>query len=169
MRRLVILLALLVAACGTEEFSDLREFVQQSGQGLRGKVAPLPDVKKYEPFAYAAFDMPDPFRPREIDTKGGGVAAGSGKAPDLARPKEPLEAYPLDNLKMVGTLERGRRMHALVKTPDNNVFRVTVGNYMGQNFGRVTEIGEAELKLTEIVQEGGGDWTERTASLLLAE
>jgi type IV pilus assembly protein PilP len=169
MRRLVIVLALFVAACGTEEFSDLREFVQQSGQGLRGKVAPLPEVQKYEPFTYAAFDMPDPFRPREIDTKGGSVAAGSGKAPDLNRPKEPLEAYPLDNLKMVGTLERGRRMHALVKTPDNNIFRVTVGNYMGQNFGRITGIGEAELQLTEIVQEGGGDWTERSASLLLAE
>lgn len=169
MKRLVVLLGFFLVACGTEEFSDLREFVQQSGQGLRGKVAPLPEVQKYEPFSYAVFDLPDPFRPREIDTRGGNVAAGSGKAPDLNRPKEPLEAYPLDNLKMVGTLERNRRVHALVKTPDNNVFRVTVGNYMGQNFGRITEIGEAELKLTEIVQEGGGDWTERTASLLLAE
>jgi type IV pilus assembly protein PilP len=168
MKRLAVLLVFLLAACSSDEFSDLREFVQQSGQGLRGKVAPLPDVQKYEPFTYAAFDLPDPFRPREIDTKGRG-AGGSGKVPDLNRPKEPLEAYPLDNLKMVGTLERDHRMSALVKTPDNNVFRVTVGNYLGQNFGRITEIGEAELKMTEIVQEGGGDWTERTASLLLAE
>ncbi|MEW5709678.1 MAG: pilus assembly protein PilP [Pseudomonadota bacterium] len=167
MKRAILLLAFALAGCSAEEFSDLKQFVEQSGQGLRGKVPPLPKVKSYEAFAYNAFDLPDPFTLREIDTRGKPGPGGPG--PDLNRPREPLEAYPLENLKMVGTLERGKRVHALIKTPDNNVFRVTVGNYLGQNFGRITRITEAEVTLTELVQEGAGGWTERTASLQLVE
>ena len=167
-RAIIVVLALALAGCGGEEFSDLKQFVEQSGQGLRGKVAPLPKVKPYEPFAYNAFDLPDPFTPREIDARARMTRAG-GLGPDLNRPREPREAYPLENLKMVGTLERDKRIYALIKTPDNHLFRVTVGNYLGQNFGRITKITEAEVTLTELVQEGTGDWTERTASLQLVE
>jgi type IV pilus assembly protein PilP len=98
----IVFSTLLLAACSGAEFSDLKEFVEQSGQGLRGHVDPLPQVKAYEPMTYNAFELPDPFKPRKIEPERG---AGGGPSPDLNRRKEPLEAYPLESLKMVGTLE----------------------------------------------------------------
>ena len=76
---------------------------------------------------------------------------------------------PLENLRMVGTLAQNRDVFALIKTPDNNLFRVKKGNYLGQNFGVITEIDEANVKLKEIVQDGAGDWTERASTLQLQE
>ena len=96
-----------------------------------GALDPLPQIKPYEPFAYNAFDLPDPFKPRKIEpTKG-----GSKLAPDLARRREPLEAFPLESLTMVGTLEKNKAMYALVRTPEKDVYQVRAGNYLGQNFG----------------------------------
>jgi type IV pilus assembly protein PilP len=80
-----------------------------------------------------------------------------------------LEAYPLDNLRMVGTLEQGRGMFALVKTPDSSLYRVTAGNYMGQNFGYITQITDSSVTLKEIVQDGTGDWSERISTLQLVD
>jgi type IV pilus assembly protein PilP len=96
-------------------------------------------------------------------------AAGSGIQPDLNRPREPLEGYPLENLRMVGTLAQNRAVYALIKTPDNNLFRVHKGNYLGQNFGLITTIDEASVQLKEIVQDGVGEWSERASTLQLQE
>lgn len=169
MKRAALILLLGLAACGSEEFGDLKQFVDSSGAGMRGKVPPLPAVIPYEAFAYNVFEMPDPFKPRKIEPEKGAEGRGGGKAPDLNRPREPLESYPLEALKMVGTLEQAKVFHALIKTPDNNVFRVRVGNHMGQNFGKITKISESEVSLTEIAQDSGGDWTERSSTLLLVE
>ncbi|PWT76722.1 MAG: pilus assembly protein PilP [Proteobacteria bacterium] len=158
---------IVIAACGTGEFSDLKEFVDQSGQGLRGRVEPLPQVKPYEPMSYNAFDLPDPFKPRKIEPEKG--SAGSGPAPDLSRRKEPLEAYPLESLKMVGTLERANQRWALIKTPDNNLYRVRKGNFMGQNFGTIAMITESSITLKELIQDTTGSWSERTSNLQLQE
>ena len=89
--------------------------------------------------------------------------------PDLNRPKEPLEAYSLETLKMVGMLSRQGTVHAVIKTPDNAIYHVKKGNYVGQNFGRITQIGDGEVGLHEIVQDSAGDWSERTSTLLLQE
>lgn len=167
MKRLALLAVLWLAACGGGGIQDLEQFVKESGAGMRGKVQPLPEVKPYAPFTYNDFDLPDPFTPRKIEPAKGG--AGKGPGPDLNRPKEPLEAFPLDSLKMVGTLEQGKTFYALIKTPDNTLYRVKVGNYMGQNFGRITQITESSVKLDEFVQDSGGDWTERTSTLQLSE
>ena len=99
----------------------------------------------------------------------GESAGGGGIQPDLTRRKEPLEAYPLENLRMVGTLQQNKSNFALVKTPDNNLFRVKVGNYMGQNFGLITEISESTIKLKELVQDSSGDWTERVSTMTLID
>ena len=88
--------------------------------------------------------------------------------PDLNRRKEPLESYPLESLKMVGTLQQGKAVYALVKA-DNTVYRVKSGNYIGQNFGLISNIGDTEIKLKEIVQDTAGDWTERLSSLQLID
>src|SRR5438128_5158807 len=157
--------ALLVAGCGGESHQDLRAWMQEQGKGVKGKLDPLAQVKPYEPFAYNAFDLNDPFKPRKIEP----VRGGSKLAPDLNRRKEPLEAFPLESLQMVGTLQRGKNRFALVRTTDKDIYQVKVGNYMGQNFGVVVEITDAEVRLKELVQDGAGDWTERSSTLQLAE
>jgi len=157
-------LVALLAACGGESHSDLRAWMQEQGRGVKGKLDPLPQVKPYEPFAYNAFDLNDPFKPRKIEP----VRGGSKLAPDLNRRKEPLEAFPLESLQMVGTLQRGKNRFALVRTTDKDIYQVKVGNYMGQNFGVVVDINDSEIRLKELVQDGAGDWTERSSTILLA-
>ena len=158
--------SVLLAGCGGESHQDLRAWMADQGKGARGRVDPLPQIKPYEPFAYNAFDLPDPFKPRKIEpTKG----AGSKLAPDLTRRREPLEAYPLESLTMVGTLTQGKSTYALVRTPDKDVYQVTAGNYLGQNFGVILGITESEIRMKELVQDGSGDWTERTGTLQLIQ
>ncbi len=163
----LVLLCAGIAACSGEEHSDLRQFVKDSDKLPHGNIPPLPEVKPYEPYSYTAFDLIDPFKPRKIEPpKGAGVG---GLAPDLNRRREPLEGYPLENLRMVGTLEQNKQMYALVKAPDNSLFRVRNGNYVGQNFGRIVGISEAAVKLKEIVQDSAGNWEEKEQVLLLSE
>jgi type IV pilus assembly protein PilP len=165
-RYIAVLSTLVLAACGSGEFSDLKQFVDQSSQGLRGRVEPLPQMKPYEPITYNAFDLPDPFKPRKIEPEKG---VGGGPAPDMTRRKEPLEAYPLESLKMVGTLERSNQRWALIKTPDSSLYRVRSGSYMGQNFGVIALISESSITLKELIQDTTGSWSERTSNLQLLE
>ena len=166
--KFVILLGCLaLVGCG-EQHSDLKQFVADSEKLPRGRIPPLPEVKPYEPFAYDAYDLVDPFKPRKI-TPPKAVAGVGGIQPDFNRRKEPLEAYPLENLRMVGTLQQQKVMHALVKTPDNNLFRVKAGNYLGQNFGRIVAISETTITLKEIVQDSAGSWEEKDQALQLLE
>ena len=160
--------ATVMSGCGSGEFEDLNRFVEESKQGLRGRVEPLPDIKQFEPFAYDAFDLSDPFQPRQLAIAG--EAPGGGPAPDVNRRKESLEAFPLEGLKMVGTLEQKRVRYALIRTPDSNLFKARVGNYMGQNFGIVTAISETAVTLKEVIQDpASGGWNERSASLQLLD
>ena len=160
---------LFLFGCGGEQFSDLKTFVKESSEGMSGRVEPIPEVRQFEPFAYNAFDLSDPFKPRKTvaDTRGG---TGGGPRPDLNRRKEALEAFPLESLQMVGTLEQKQVRFALIKTPDNNLYRVKSGNYLGQNFGVVTSVSESTVTLKEVIQDSSsGSWTERTSSLQLLE
>ena len=163
---MMVLVGTLVAACGGESHQDLRAWMAEQGKGTRGRLDPVPQIKPYEPFAYNAFDLPDPFKPRKIEpTKGG----GSKLAPDLARRREPLESFPLESLTMVGTLEKNKAMYALIRTPEKDIYQVRGGNYMGEEFGVIVGISDTEIKLRELVQDGAGDWTERTSSLQLQQ
>ncbi|KVW96885.1 pilus assembly protein PilP [Thiobacillus denitrificans] len=165
MKRLATLLIVLgLTGCGGGSMDDLQTFVAETGRDMQGKIEPLPQVKVYEPFTYNAFDLPDPFKPRKLSTGGGG-----GMQPDLNRPKEPLEAYSLETLKMVGMLSRQGVIHAVIKTPDNTIYHVRKGNYVGQNFGIITQIRDGEVSLREIVQDSAGDWSDRISALLLQE
>lgn len=162
----IICLSILLAACSGSERDDLDKFMAEAAQGMRAKIDPLPEVKPYAPVEYNADgSLNDPFKPRKaLTTKTTGIQ------PDFNRPKEPLEAYPLESLKLVGSLSRDDLQYALIKTPDNNVQQVTIGNYMGQNFGIVSEISENEVILKEIVQdEMSGDWVEQSTSIALEE
>jgi type IV pilus assembly protein PilP len=164
MKRLASLVIVFgLAGCNGGEMDDLRRFVDETGKDSQGKIEPLPEVKVYEPFTYNAFDLPDPFKPRKLTSSGGGME------PDFARPKEPLESFSLETLKMVGVLSKKGVIHAVIKTPDNAIYHVRKGNYVGQNFGLITRIGESEVTLREIVQDSAGDWSERTSTLNLQE
>ena len=165
MKRLAIALIVIgLSGCGSGDMDDLHRFIAETGKDMQGKIEPLPEVKVYEPFTYNAFDLPDPFKPRKLSMGGGG-----GMQPDLTRPKEPLEAFSLETLKMVGVLSKNGTVHAVVKTPDNAIYHVKKGNYMGQNFGLITQINENEVGLREIVQDSAGDWSERSSTLVLQE
>ncbi len=165
MKRLAITLIVTgLSGCGSGDMDDLHRFVAETGKDMQGKIEPLPEVKPYEPFSYNAFDLPDPFKPRKLSMGGGG-----GIQPDLTRPKEPLEAFSLETLKMVGVLSQKGVIQAVIKTPDNAVYHVKKGNYMGQNFGLITQISDGEVTLREIVQDSAGDWSERTSTLNLQE
>lgn len=159
--------ALLLGGCSGEEHSDLREFVKESDKMPGGRIPPLPEVKPYEPFAYNAYDLTDPFKPRKIEPPK--TTAKGGIQPDFNRQREALEAFPLENLAMVGTLQQKGQVFALVRAPDKGLYRVSSGNYLGQNFGRIVGITETDIKLKEIVQDSGGNWEEKDQALMLQE
>ncbi len=167
MKRLLVPIALgaALASCSSE-LDELKTFVRDSEKGLPRRIEPLPPVKPFEPFAYEGFDLPDPFKPRKLAPPKEG--SGGGLAPDLNRRKEPLEAFPLEQLKMVGTLSQDKDTYAIVRA-DKTLYRVKKGNYMGQNFGLITDVTESEIKLKEIVQDSAGDWAERQSVLPLLE
>jgi type IV pilus assembly protein PilP len=162
---LALCATLLLAACGGEQHADLDDWMKEQGKNAKGKLDPLPQIKPYDPFTYNAFSLPDPFKPRKIEpTKG-----GSKLAPDFSRRKEPLEAFPLESLSMVGTLARNKTVYALIRTPEREVYQVRTGNYLGQNYGVITGVADGEVKLKELIQDGTGDWTERSSTLQLQQ
>ncbi|HQS59596.1 MAG: pilus assembly protein PilP [Gallionellales bacterium 35-53-114] len=165
---LVLLVSLLLLGCGGEEFQDLQDFVNNSGADLRGQVDPAPEIKPYEPFPYDnSASLPDPFKARKQEAKNTG---GTGlNQPDFARPKQELENFPLESMKMVGYLRKGNTGNAIIRSSEGKLHRVKVGNYIGMNFGQIITISEAEVKIKEMVQDGAGDWLERESSLQLVE
>jgi len=171
-RTALIIAALAVAACGREEHGDLKHELAQLTKDFRGRVDPLPQVKPYEPVPYTAEGQVDPFRPERID-----VAAQRALTPNTTnaridkerdRPKEPLEAFALESIQMMGTITQHKETFGLVKAGPN-LYRVRKGNYMGQNFGVITGIDEAQISLKELIQDGVGEWVERASNLQLLE
>ncbi|NMG66529.1 pilus assembly protein PilP [Azoarcus indigens] len=159
-----VVVALSLAACSSDQ-EDIQAWMNEQAKTMRGAVKPLPEIKPADPVAYAAGAVAEPFRADRLDPE---RRTGGGVRPDMDRRREPLEAYPLESLRMVGVLTQGRSTQALVQA-DRNLYQVKVGNYMGQNFGVVTAISESEVTLRELVQDVNGDWVERTSSLLLQE
>lgn len=160
-----LLLSAMLAGCVREDTTDLREFMAQAGRDARAVMEPLPKVQVVETFSYDPAGLPDPFSSRNLRP----ARTSGGPAPDVNRPKEPLELYPLDGLRMVGTLSRQGQTYALVRTPENTLYRVKRGDRIGQNFGVVTAITETTIEIKEIVQDGAGDWIETSAKLTLEE
>lgn len=154
-----------LVACSGGGGEDLRAWMDEAGKNLKGSIPPLPQVKPYEPIGYDAGGLLDPFKVGKLgtDQKQGG---SGGLQPDMNRPREPLEAYPLESLKYVGVMSKNRSSYAIVLV-DGALYQVRVGNYMGQNFGVITAISESEVALKELVQDSAGDWVERVSTLML--
>jgi type IV pilus assembly protein PilP len=161
-------LLLLLTACGGEEFQDLRDFVKNAGADLRGKVDAPPEIRAYEPFSYDnSIGLADPFKPRKPEAKNG--SRPGLNQPNMERHREALEEFPLDGLKMVGFLYQANVGYAIIRSPDTKLHRVKAGNYLGQNFGQITEVTDTEVKIKETIQDSTGDWSERMSSLQLVE
>lgn len=155
----------LLTGCSQDQYSDLREFMANTGSTAQPALEPLPEVKPQTTFTYEPGDSQDPFQPRSLKQ----AKAGGAFQPDLNRPKGPLEQFPLDGLRMVGTISKDSQKYALVRSPVNTLFRVKKGDYMGLNFGLVIGISDVSIELRETVQDGVGDWTETKATLDLQE
>jgi type IV pilus assembly protein PilP len=153
----------LLSGC-TSGDADLREWVAHEKAQKGAPIPPLPVLKTFETFEYADQTMRDPFSPslEELPT------AASGPQPDK-HPKEPLEAYALDALRMVGSIGQGASIEALIKDTEGTVHRVHRGNYLGQNNGKVVAISEAQIDLVELIPNGTGGWMERHATIALPE
>jgi type IV pilus assembly protein PilP len=167
---MVVAAALVLAACSGEEHRELKQELTEATKDFRGQVPPLPQVKPYEPVPYTAEGLTDPFRPDRIDvaTAGRKENVSAKLAEQEKRIKEPLEAFPLESIQMLGTITQEKETFALVKA-GANLYRVRKGMYMGQNFGVITSIDESAIALKELVQDSGGEWVERASTLQLVE
>jgi type IV pilus assembly protein PilP len=151
---------------GCSQSNDLHQWVAQEKGKKGAPLQPLPVIKTFETFEYKDQELRDPFNVTAEEQE---QTANNGPHPDQDRPREPLEAFPLDGLKMSGTLGLAKAIEGLVRDPDGVVHRVHVGNYIGQNYGRITGINEDHLELVELVPNGSGGWMERQATIALGD
>ena len=167
MNRAAILGAcVLLAGCAGGSEDDLQTWMNEQAKTMRGSVQTLPELKPFPVVAYAGTQGDDPFRSARMEPER--RASAGALRPDMDRRREPLESYPLESMQMVGILMQGRNTHALIKA-NNALHQVKVGNYMGQNFGVVTQITENQVTLRELVEDLYGDWVERITPLTLQE
>ena len=170
---MLVISALILVACGVSSEGELRQWMTEQKSQTRPKVAPIAEPKIFKPETYGQVSAVDPFSTQNLAQalkRDSSQAAANGAliAPELARRKEALEAFPLDVMGLVGTLSKAGDPVALVRV-EKLLYQVRLGNYLGQNYGRVNKITETEVTLREIVQDAVGEWIERTATLQLQE
>jgi len=165
----VSLLATSMAAC-TGEQDELAQWMEQQKREAKPSVLPLSPPKKFDPQPYSALSGVDPFSQQKLTValKQEARQPNSMLAAEINRRKEPLEAYPLDIMSMVGSVVKQGQPYALLRV-DNLLYQVKVGDYLGQNYGKINKITETEISLREIVQDAAGEWIERPGSLQLQE
>lgn len=169
----VVSSVLVLAGCQPSGQDDLRQWMADLRANTKPHVTPLKEPVEFVPQAYMAGNGVDPFSSQKLTQalrRDSQESAGNASliAPELARRKEPLEAYPLDTVKMVGSMVKNGKPAALV-TVDKLLYQVNVGNYLGQNYGKIMAITETNMKIREIVQDQSGDWVERMTTLELQE
>jgi len=169
---LVLCLTGLLTACN-QGVGDLRTFVQQIKSQPPGRIDPIPEFQPYQNFEYTSHDLRDPFKLvdfRRPDTNVEEIAnIASGPKPNIDRVREPLEDFPLDTLRLKGTLTQDGVKWGLIFAPDNTIHRVLEGYYMGQNHGRIISVTDDKIELTEIVPDGLGNYIERSSAVALIE
>lgn len=167
-----VVAAATLSACGGGDEGELRTWMDDTRKAMRPTTQPVPEPKQFSPYSYESKTLIDPFDAQKmvlaVARQAQARASTSAIKPDLDRRREALEGFPLDQLKMVGTLRQQGNNVALIDA-SGQTFMVRSGNYMGQNFGLVTKISETEVELKEIVQDAAGEWVERPAKLELQE
>jgi type IV pilus assembly protein PilP len=160
-----------MTGCSNDDFSDLNQYISQVKARPKGPIQPLPEIKVIEPFVFKPEGLRDPFKPLELPEQDSGIdiSKTNGIKPDPSRRKEELEAFPLDGLKMVGTVVMKSSLWGLIKASDGTIHRVQVGNYMGKNHGKIIRIVTDKIELMEIIPDKPGTWREQQTSLALTE
>lgn len=166
---LAVLAMLSLTACGGQH-DELQSWMDQQRQQAQPSVQPLTEPQKFHPQAYAGMDSEEPFSPNKLTSalKNEATQPNSAVSAELSRRKEPLEAFPLDAMSMVGSVNRKGAPYALLKV-DDLLYQVKVGDYLGQNYGKILKITETDITLREIVQDAAGEWIERPTTLQLQE
>lgn len=161
---------LFVAACSdNESMVELQDYVRTVVNRPPGQIEPLPEFVSYESFTYSAASLRSPFEiPVDITSQIRNQQTNDVK-PDENRPREPLENYSLGSLTMTGTIARGGRTWALIRDENGLITRVTEGNYMGRNHGRIVSVSQTQIDLIEIVPTGDGGWIERPETVVLQQ
>ncbi len=159
----------LLAGCSAEH-EELRQWMEQQRREVKPNVAPLQPPKKFDPQPYTTAQAVEPFSQQKLSValKQEARQPNSLLSAELNRRKEPLEAYPLDIMQMVGSVNKQGQPFALLRV-DSLLYQVKVGDHLGQNYGRITRIAETEIAMREIVQDAAGEWIERPATLQLQE
>lgn len=160
----------LLAGCGDGDVQEVRDWMKQIERETVPAVKPLPEPKEFVPYAYNPGEAVEPFSDAKLVNEMARVAASSTNPlqPDDSRPREVLENYPLDTMRMVGTLQKGGVSYALVQI-DAQLYRIKAGQRIGQNHGLVTRISDGAIDIREVMQDATGDWVERKATIELAE
>lgn len=162
-------LSLTLISCGSQgDQGDLRQYIEEVKARPPGMIEPMPTFRPYEAFVYSATAMRSPFD-LPVEEKQRVVGAGKDVEPDLSREKEYLESFDFSDLQMVGTLERDGTLWALISDDSGGIHRVTTGNYIGKNHGRIVASSRTQLEIIEIVANGLGGWVERPRVLKLSE
>ncbi|RZA33588.1 MAG: pilus assembly protein PilP [Lysobacteraceae bacterium] len=162
--------AALLAGCGDGDVQEVRDWMKQIERETVPAVKPLPEPKEFVPYAYNPGKAVEPFSDAKLLNEMARMASSGTNPlqPDDSRPREVLENYPLDIMRMVGTLQKGGVSYALVQI-DAAIFQVKAGQRIGQNHGLVTRISEGAIDIREVMQDATGDWVERKATIELAE
>ncbi len=172
LRHCVVLLTslFLLAGCSEGDVAEVNSWMADVKKNTRVSVAPLAEPKTFIPFAYGVAEQTDPFDPNKLLAELARAAASNSNPlrPDQDRRKEFLESFPVDSMKMVGTMNKGGVSYGLIQI-DRNVYQVKAGQRLGQNFGQVTGVAESAISLKEVVQDAGGEWVERMSKLELQE
>ena len=165
----VLLVAALLAGCGAEQ-EELQAWMDQQRREVKPSVQPLAPPKRFDPAPFGGGQLVDPFSTQKLSValKQEAKQPNSLLASEMNRRREPLEAYPTDGMLMVGSVSKAGKPVALLRV-DNLLYQVKLGDYLGQNFGRIIRISETEVALREIVQDAAGEWIERTSTLALQE
>lgn len=160
---------LLLAACSADQ-QELAQWMDQQRKEVKPNVQPILPPKKFNPQPYLAADAVEPFSSQKLTVaiKQESRQPNSLLASEINRRPEPLESYPLDSVSMVGSVTKQNKPFALLKV-DKLLYQVKLGDYLGQNYGKIIKITETDVSLREIVQDASGEWTERISSIQLQE
>jgi type IV pilus assembly protein PilP len=160
---LLLLVPITLFGCASDEHQDMKEWMREESKTMKGKVPPLPEIKPFPVVAYETEAMPQPFSPAKIITV---EAVADKTAPDRTRLPQPLESFPLEDLKVMGVITSGAVPYALIQTPaPNKPKHVRVGEYMGRSFGKITAITKDSIVVMETVKDNNGQWVEQERTL----
>lgn len=167
----LFLVSLVLSLCGcghSQKEKEVREYVAKIKSRQIKEIEALPEISPYEPFAYTASNLRSPFLPSKPQEVARPARIDNGISPDIHRRKEALESFPIDSLRMVGTIDKDQKKWALVADPKGSVYRLSKGNYVGQNHGRIQSITDDKIEIVEVIPATDGGWQERKATMSLA-